>query len=182
MSIHSGGILLYRFNERNLLVMLVHPGGPFWDRKDDGVWSISKGIYEEGENSLDAAKREFREETGQEVDGEFIDLGEIKQPSRKIVHVWALEQDFDTSKIVSNTFSLEWPPKSGIVSEFPEVDRGQWFDIREAGKKILKGQLEFLDRLMEKIDYTSLKNTGTPRSLPPDESERIPKQLSRETK
>ena len=151
MSIRSAGILLYRFNEGKLLVMLVHPGGPFWAKKDDGAWSIPKGIYEEGENSLDAAKREFQEETGQKVKGEFIDLGEVKQPSRKIVHAWALEHDLDTSNIISNTFSLEWPPKSGIIREYPEVDKGQWFDIHEAGKKILKGQLDFLDRLVEKI-------------------------------
>jgi len=154
MSVHSGGVLLYRFNESKLLVMLVHPGGPFWAKKEDGAWSIPKGIYEEGEHSLDAAKREFREETGHEIDGDFIDLGEVKQPSRKIVHAWALEHDFDASKIISNTFSLEWPPKSGITREYPEVDRGQWFDIQEARKKILKGQLEFFDRLMEKINHT----------------------------
>lgn len=151
MSVRSAGILLYRFNEGKLLVMLVHPGGPFWAKKDDGAWSIPKGIYEEGENPLNAAKREFQEETGQEMDGEFIDLGEVKQPSRKIVHAWALEHDFDTSKIISNTFSLEWPPKSGITREYPEVDKGQWFDVRAAREKILKGQSEFLDRLVEKI-------------------------------
>ncbi|MEN6330438.1 MAG: NUDIX domain-containing protein [Smithella sp.] len=151
MRVRSAGILLYRFNEGNLQVMLVHPDGPFWAKKDDGAWSIPKGIYEEGENPLDAAKREFKEETGQAVAGEFVDLGEVKQPSRKIVHAWALEHDFDTSKIISNTFSLEWPPRSGIAREYPEVDRGQWFDVQEARKKILKGQLEFLNRLMEKI-------------------------------
>lgn len=151
MSVRSAGILLYRFNEGNLQVMLVHPGGPFWAKKDDGAWSIPKGIYEEGENPLAAAKREFQEETGQEVDGDFIDLGELKQPSRKIVQAWALEHDFDTSKIISNTFSLEWPPKSGAVREYPEVDRGRWFNIQKAREKILKGQLEFLDRLVEKI-------------------------------
>ncbi|MEN6376107.1 MAG: NUDIX domain-containing protein [Smithella sp.] len=151
MSVRSAGILLYRFNEGKLLVMLVHPGGPFWAKKDDGAWSVCKGMYEEGEDSLDAAKREFKEETGQDVDGEFIDLGEVKQPSRKIVHAWALEHDFDTSKIISNTFSLEWPPKSGITREYPEVDKGRWFDIQEAREKILKGQLEFLNRLLEKI-------------------------------
>lgn len=151
MSVRSAGILLYHFNEGKLLVMLVHPGGPFWAKKDDGAWSIPKGIYEEGENPLNAAKREFQEETGQEMDGEFIDLGEVKQPSRKIVHAWALEHDFDTSKIISNTFSLEWPPKSGITREYPEVDKGQWFDVRAAREKILKGQSEFLDRLVEKI-------------------------------
>ena len=151
MSVRSAGILLYRFNEGKLLVMLVHPGGPFWAKKDDGAWSIPKGIYEEGENPLDAAKREFQEETGQEVEGEFIDLGEVKQPSRKIVHAWALESNFDTSRIISNTFSLEWPPKSGITREYPEVDKGQWFDLQEARGKILKGQSEFLDRLVGKI-------------------------------
>ncbi|MEN6488618.1 MAG: NUDIX domain-containing protein [Smithella sp.] len=151
MRVRSAGILLYRFNEGNLQVMLVHPDGPFWAKKDDGAWSIPKGIYEEGENPLDAAKREFKEETGQAVAGEFVDLGEVKQPSRKIVHAWALEHDFDTSKILSNTFSLERPPRSGIAREYPEVDRGQWFDVQEARKKILKGQLEFLNRLMEKI-------------------------------
>jgi len=151
MGICSAGILLYRFNEGKILVMLVHPGGPFWAKKDDGAWSIPKGIYEENENSLDAAKREFQEETGQEVEGEFIDLGEVKQPSRKIVHAWALEHDFDTSKIISNMFSLEWPPKSGITREYPEVDKGQWFDVRAAREKILKGQLELIDRLVEKI-------------------------------
>ena len=151
MSVRSAGILLYRFNEGNLQVMLVHPGGPFWAKKDDGAWSIPKGIYEEGENPLAAAKREFQEETGQEVDGDFIDLGELKQPSRKIVQAWALEHDLDTSRIISNTFSLEWPPKSGAVREYPEVDRGRWFNVQEAREKILKGQLEFLDRLVEKI-------------------------------
>jgi predicted NUDIX family NTP pyrophosphohydrolase len=151
MSVRSAGILLYRFNEGNLQVMLVHPGGPFWAKKDDGVWSIPKGIYEEGENPRAAAKREFQEETGQEVDGDFIDLGELKQPSRKIVQAWALEHDLDTSRIISNTFSLEWPPKSGAVRDYPEVDRGRWFNVQEAREKILKGQLEFLDRLVEKI-------------------------------
>lgn len=151
MSVRSAGILLYRFNEVNLLVMLVHPGGPFWAKKDNGAWSIPKGIHGEGEIALEAAKREFKEETGQTLDGEFIDLGEVKQPSRKIVHAWAVEHDFDTSKIISNTFSLEWPPKSGINREYPEVDRGQWFAVQEAREKILKGQLEFIDRLIEKI-------------------------------
>src|SRR4030042_86629 len=105
MSVRSGGIILYRFIENKLQVMLVHPGGPFWAKKDDGAWSIPKGICEEGEDPLAAAQREFQEETGHEVDGEFIDLGEVQQPSRKIVHAWALEHDFDTSKIVSNRFS-----------------------------------------------------------------------------
>ncbi|MDV6343780.1 NUDIX domain-containing protein [Nitrosomonas sp. Is37] len=154
MSVHSAGIILYRFIESELQVMLVHPGGPFWAKKDDGAWSIPKGIYEKDEDPLAAAKREFREETGHEVDGMFIDLGEVKQPSRKIVHAWALKHDFDTSKIVSNLFSLEWPPHSGKIQQFPEVDRAQWFEVQEAREKILKGQRAFLERLIEQLDYT----------------------------
>lgn len=153
MSVRSGGIILYRFNEGRLQLMLVHPGGPFWKNKDEGVWSIPKGIYEESENPLDAAKREFREETGYMVDGEFIDLGEIKQPSHKIVHVWAMEKDIDTTNIVSSTFNLEWPRNSGQIKEYPEVDRGQWFEVPEAKKKILRGQQDFIDKLMEKLHY-----------------------------
>lgn len=154
MSVHSAGIILYRFIESKLQVMLVHPGGPFWAKKDDGAWSIPKGIYEKGEDPLAAAKRELREETGHEVDGMFIDLGEVKQPSRKIVHAWALKHDFDTSKTVSNLFSLEWPPKSGNIQQFPEVDRAQWFEMQKAREKILKGQRAFLERLIEQLDYT----------------------------
>jgi predicted NUDIX family NTP pyrophosphohydrolase len=161
MSIHSAGIILYRFIESELQVMLVHPGGPFWAKKDDGAWSIPKGIYQEDEDPLDAAKREFREETGDEVDGAFVDLGEVKQPSRKIVHAWALAHDFDISRIVSNTFNLEWPPKSGVIQQFPEVDKGQWFEIHEARKKILAGQQAFLEKLMERLGYPP-RNAGAP--------------------
>lgn len=156
MSVHSGGILLYRFIESKLQIMLVHPGGPFWVKKDDGSWSIPKGIYKDEENPLDAARREFREETGHHVDGKFLDLGKVKQPSGKIVHAWALEQDFDTSKLVSNTFSLEWPPKSGTIQKYPEVDRGGWFEIPDAKIKLVKGQVEFIDRLVEKLKYSPL--------------------------
>lgn len=154
MSVHSAGIMLYRFVGSKLQIMLVHPGGPFWASKDDGAWSIPKGIYREDEDPLAAAKREFREETGYEVDGAFLDLGEKKQPSRKIVHTWALEHDLDTSQIVSNMFSLEWPPKSGTLLQFPEIDRGQWFEVHEARNKILKGQQVFLERLIEQLGYT----------------------------
>lgn len=153
MSVHSAGIMLYHFIESRLQVMLVHPGGPFWEKKDDGAWSIPKGICQQDEDPLVAAKREFREETGHEVDGAFIDLGEVKQPSRKIVHAWALAHDFDTSRIVSNLFSLEWPPRSGKIQQFPEIDRGQWFELPEARKKLLKGQRVFLERLMAQLDY-----------------------------
>ncbi|SFL67260.1 NUDIX domain-containing protein [Nitrosomonas communis] len=159
MSVHSAGIILYRFIESKLQVMLVHLGGPFWAKKDDGAWSIPKGIYEKDEDPLAAAKREFREETGREVDGMFIDLGEVKQPSRKIVHAWALKHDFDTSKIVSNLFRLEWPPKSGSIQQFPEADRAQWFEVQEAREKILRGQRTFLERLIVQLGYTP-ENAG----------------------
>jgi len=151
MSLCSAGILLYRFTDSRLEVMLVHPGGPYWVRKDDGAWTIPKGLCEVGEKPLDAARREFREETGFEVDGRLVELGELKQPSGKIVHAWAVEQDVDPARLVSNTFSLEWPPKSGLTSQFPEVDRGQWFGIEGARRKILRGQTGFLDRLVRRV-------------------------------
>ena len=153
MGVYSSGIMLYRFVNGALQVMLIHPGGPFWAKKDEGVWSIPKGIVEAGEDPRDAAKREFQEETGFIVDGGLIDLGEIKQPSRKIVRVFAVEQDIDIAGIESNLFSLEWPPKSGNIQEFPEVDRGGWFDVHDARIKLQKGQVGFLDRLMEKLGY-----------------------------
>ena len=153
MSVHSGGILLFRFKNNNLEVMLVHPGGPFWAGKDEGAWSMPKGLFEENESPLNAAKREFREETGFGVDGEFIGLGELRLPSRKIVHAWALEKDLNETKVVSNAFSLEWPRKSGIVRQYQEIDKAVWFDIDQAKRKIQKGQAGFLDRLTEAIDY-----------------------------
>ncbi len=148
----SAGILLFRFQNKRLEVMLVHPGGPFWANKDDGVWSIPKGLLEDGENPLDAARRELKEETGFEVDGEFIDLGELHQSSVKIVHVWALEKDLDVTAIVSNTIPYEWPRKSGRIQEIPEVDKASWFDMGLAAKKIIKGQLGFLDKLIEIVN------------------------------
>ena len=148
----SAGILAFRLREdaggRGLSVLLVHPGGPFWARKDNGAWSVPKGLLEPGENRLAAAKREFEEETGFVVDGCFISLGALRQPSGKTVHVWATEADFEVSRLCSNTFSMEWPPHSGTVAEFPEVDRGEWFAIEDAFIKIGKGQRGFLERLM----------------------------------
>lgn len=152
MSKKSGGILPFRFQGNHLEVFLVHPGGPLWAGKDEGAWSISKGLFEENESPLDAAKREFKEETGFEVDGVFIELGRIKQPSGKIVFAWAVEKDLDERKIVSNKFSLEWPSRSGIMRDFPEIDRAGWFDIESARKKILKGQQGFIDRLLYALD------------------------------
>ena len=148
MVVYSGGILLFRFDNNKTEVLLVHPGGPFWTKKDEGAWSIPKGVFEEHESPLDAAKREFKEETGFEADGEFIELGNLTHSSKKIVHAWALEKDLDETKVVSNKFSLEWPRRSGIMKEFPEIDRAGWFDIDLAKKKIQKGQAGFIDRLL----------------------------------
>lgn len=157
MKKYSAGILLFRFRNGNLEVMLVHPGGPFWEKMDEGVWSIPKGLIEESEDTLEAAKREFKEETGFEVDGEFIDLGEIKQPSKKVIHAWAVEKDLDVTNIVSNTFKLEWPRNSGKIREYPEIDKACWFNIEQAKKKILKGQVGFIDRLAKILNYDSKK-------------------------
>jgi predicted NUDIX family NTP pyrophosphohydrolase len=157
MSQRSGGILLFRFNKDELELMLVHPGGPFWTRKDEGAWSIPKGLFEESESPLDAAKREFKEETGFEVNGEFIELGKLIQPSGKVVHAWAIKKDLDATKVVSNKFALEWPRKSGIINEYPEIDKACWFDVDQAKKKIQKGQVGFIDRLLEVMKYAPKK-------------------------
>lgn len=131
-------------------VLLVHPGGPFWAKKDDGAWSIPKGEFADGEEPLDAAKREFEEETGIPAVGDFIALESLKQPSGKLVFAWAVRSDFDPSRLKSNTFSMEWPPKSGRQQEFPEVDKAEWFNVEAARRKILKGQAPFLDQLLAK--------------------------------
>ena len=154
MSVYSNGILLFRFRNERLEVMLVHPGGPFWEKKDYGAWSIPKGLPEGHESPLETAKREFTEETGFEVDGEFIDLGELNQSREKIVHAWALKKDLDITNVVSNKFTLEWPKNSGKIYEYPEVDKAGWFDIELARKKIRKGQIGFIDRLMDAINYS----------------------------
>jgi predicted NUDIX family NTP pyrophosphohydrolase len=145
----SAGILLFRKAPAGVEVMLVHPGGPFWAKKDAGAWSIPKGLADEGEDLIEAAKREFLEETGRAVDGEFLDLGLHKQPGGKTVRAWACEGDFDPAALKSNTFALEWPPRSGRMAEFPEVDRAAWFSIDEALRKINKGQRPILACLRE---------------------------------
>jgi len=147
MSRQSAGILLFRRGERGTEVLLVHPGGPFWRNKDKGAWSIPKGELQPGEDPLEAARREVREETGLELDGDFVALTPRKQPGGKTVHAWALEGDCDPAAIVSNSFTMEWPPKSGRLQEFPEVDRAAWFDLATAREKIHKGQISFLDEI-----------------------------------
>ena len=145
----SAGLLMYRRRQSGLEVFLVHPGGPFWARRDEGAWSIPKGEYASGEDPLDTARREFQEETGFEGEGDFIPLTPRKQPSGKVISAWALEGDCDASLIKSNTFSMEWPPRSGRQQEFPEVDRAGWFTVPAAKEKILKGQVPFLNELNE---------------------------------
>lgn len=143
----SAGLLLYRRRNGDVEVLLAHPGGPFWRRRDDGAWTIPKGEIEAGEHRLAAARREFEEETGYRPRGEAQSLGSIRQSGGKVVHVWAIEEDWQPSNLVSNTFDIEWPPRSGQHSAFPELDRAQWFDLPAARVKILKGQAELLDRL-----------------------------------
>jgi predicted NUDIX family NTP pyrophosphohydrolase len=140
---------MYR-RKKELELFLVHPGGPFWMKKDLGVWSIPKGEYSGDEEPLAAARREFEEETGFPASGDFIELGELKQPRGKIVSAWAFEGDCDANNLRSNTFTMEWPPRSGQKMEFPEVDRGSWYSMEEARKYLTPGQIGFLDRLLEK--------------------------------
>ena len=145
----SAGILMYRGEADALELLLVHPGGPFWAKKDLGAWSIPKGEYELGEDPLAVAKREFQEELGAPgPDGVYRALGEIAQRSRKIVAAWAVEGDFDPAALKSNSLELEWPPKSGRKQSFPEVDRAVWFAPDAAREKILSGQADFIDRLV----------------------------------
>jgi predicted NUDIX family NTP pyrophosphohydrolase len=147
----SAGILVYRKPQGSVEVFLVHPGGPFWAKKDDGAWSIPKGEYAEGDDALAAARREFQEETGFEIDGTFTPLAPVKQPSGKMIAAWAVEGDVDAAAIRSNSFSLEWPPKSGRTRQFPEVDRAGWFDLPTARLKLLPGQRPLLEQLEQTI-------------------------------
>jgi predicted NUDIX family NTP pyrophosphohydrolase len=147
MAKRSAGLVMYRQHEDQPEVFLVHPGGPFWAKKDLGAWSICKGEYVEGELPLEAARREFQEETGFVAQGDFIELGTVQQAGGKVVSAWAFEGDCDPSKLVSNRCQIEWPPRSGRLLEIPEVDRGEWFSIAEAKDRILKSQLSFLERL-----------------------------------
>jgi predicted NUDIX family NTP pyrophosphohydrolase len=153
----SAGVLLYRARDGILEVLIAHPGGPFWARKDDGVWSIPKGEHAEGDDPWEAAQREFGEEIGLALpDGPRIDFGPLKQPSGKVVTGFAVLAELDITDARSNTFEMEWPKGSGRVREFPEVDRIGWFSVAQARIKLLKGQRQFLDRLMAHPDLTAL--------------------------
>ena len=147
----SAGLLLYKRNNNVLLVFLVHPGGPFFAKKDAGAWSVPKGEIDEGEDALAAAKREFGEETGCRPEGDFIPLSPVTQKSGKIVHAWAVEGDCDAQAVKSNTFTLEWPPKSGRMQEFPEVDKARWFTIDEAREKINPAQVALMEELINRL-------------------------------
>jgi predicted NUDIX family NTP pyrophosphohydrolase len=143
----SAGLLLYRRRREEPEVFLVHPGGPFWAGKDERAWSIPKGLFDPGKDPLAAAVREFEEETGLSVEGTFVALTPRKQPSGKVVHAFALECDLDPSSIRSNSFSMEWPPRSGRLQSFPEVDRAAWFTLEIARAKLHRGQVGFIDEL-----------------------------------
>lgn len=148
MPLHSAGIIAFNRTGAEPAVLLVHPGGPFWARKDASAWSIPKGLCEPGEELESAARREFSEETGFLADGPLVPLGDFKQPGGKIVTAFALEGDFDTAALHSNTFELEWPPRSSRIGNFPEVDRAGWFAPTPAREKLLKGQIPILDALL----------------------------------
>jgi Predicted NTP pyrophosphohydrolase len=143
----SAGILVYRKIKEEYEILLVHPGGPFWARKDMNSWSIPKGEFEDDEEPIDAAKREFEEETGFKIKGKFIELPPVKQPGGKLIYSWAVEADIDNSKVKSNLFKMEWPPRSGAFKEFPEIDRAEWFSFETAEQKILSGQIPILENL-----------------------------------
>ena len=148
----SAGLLVYRLRSGRIEVFLIHPGGPYWKNKDDGSWSIPKGEYTQGEEPLHAARREFLEETSFDApSGALLELKAIKQPSGKVINAWSVEGDIDADNIKSNSFSMEWPAGSGRRQEFPEVDRGRWFDLETARIKILKGQSDFLEELVRTV-------------------------------
>jgi predicted NUDIX family NTP pyrophosphohydrolase len=147
----SSGLLLYRKRNERIEVFLIHPGGPFWEKKDLGTWSIPKGLVEQDEDLLDAAKREFNEETGFTASGSFLPLSPVTLKNGKTVHAWAVEGDFDPGAMRSNTFTMEWPPRSGKQQVFPEADRGEWFTLGEAVKKISAAQAALLEELRQRI-------------------------------
>jgi predicted NUDIX family NTP pyrophosphohydrolase len=150
----SAGLLMYRVRDGKLQVLLAHPGGPFFKNKDEGAWTIPKGEVEPGEDLLAAAQREFKEETGITPSGPFIPLTPVTQKGGKIVHTWAFEGDCDPNTIVSNTFTMEWPPRSGHELEFPEIDRAEFFDLTGAWRKVKAAQMALIDELKETLSQT----------------------------
>ena len=165
MKKQSAGVVLYRTKNGQLEVLIAHPGGPFFAKKDNGIWSIPKGLYEDDEDLLKAAKREFEEEIGTKPpSGDYIDLGEIKRKDGKTIRAWAVEGDIEENQVKSNLFEMEWPPRSGQKQQFPEIDKALWFDINSASLKLQPAQVEFLKRLAEqlKVDLTlTLNEQGT---------------------
>ncbi|HLZ01894.1 MAG TPA: NUDIX domain-containing protein [Bradyrhizobium sp.] len=155
MTKQSAGILMYRRRHGMVDLLLVHPGGPYWARKDEGAWSIPKGLFEEGEDALAAARREFAEETGAQAAGPFIELGVFKQPGGKRVFAWAMEGEFDLAAFRSNSFAMEWPPRSGRMQAFPEADRADWFSPEAALVKVTRGQRPIIEALLERLDLLS---------------------------
>lgn len=170
----SAGLLLYRRKSSYPEVLLVHPGGPFWMKKDDGAWSIPKGLIEGDESPLAAAKREFREETGFLPRGTFIELGNFRQPDGKLIFAWAMQGDFDPRNIKCNYFSMPWPPQSGRMQKFPEVDRAAWFEASEAARKITKGQRPIVEALFHRLDIEGSwrQETSGPRHKSPTRAKR----------
>lgn len=145
----SAGLLVYRKLLHELQVMLVHPGGPFWKNKDTGAWSIPKGEFTDEEEPLAAAKREFEEETNLQVSGKFLPLTPVKQKSGKLIYAWAVQNNMDVSSIKSNLFEMEWPPKSGNMQSFPEIDKAGWFKVEQAKEKMIPGQFAFIEELQQ---------------------------------
>ena len=185
MKKQSAGILLYKTSMGGLEVLLVHPGGPFWAKKDIGCWSIPKGEFTDEEDPQSAAKREFQEELGVPVpEGDLLDLGSAKQASGKVVYAWAIEADLDAKHVKSNTFEMEWPPKSGRMESFPEVNKAAWLQPGEARLKIVKGQVPLLEKLVELLGLelpppaeeapVAPEPTATPPTTKPSKSKKGP--------
>lgn len=161
--VRSGGLLVHRAGSGGVEILLVHPGGPFWAGKDEHAWSIPKGEYEAGDDPRKAAFREFEEELGgPPPSGTAVDLGELKQPGGKLVRIWAMAGDFDAATARSNTFEMEWPPRSGVFRRFPEVDRAEWFDLDTARRKLHKGQVPFVERLLAALGGQNDVELGGP--------------------
>lgn len=166
----SAGVLVYKFLDNIILFLLVHPGGPFYRKKDNGVWSIPKGEFNVNENPIDAAKREFKEEIGTEINGHFLELHPIKSKSGKTIYSWAVESNIDVKLFKSNKFSLEWPPASGKVEEFPEIDKAEWFTYKEVLIRINESQIKIIDELIVKLKISTL-------NLYPVDSNKLGEQL-----